>query len=165
MSDMPSSAAIDIHLKFFPLAFILYLLKPRLEIDGSPPMTASWGTARFPVTPGQHRVRAYVPYLFFRFMGDATVVVDVGPGQVVLATWSAPWLAFLPGKWKLSAGQQGSGVLPPAQARVGAVVAAPAQAAAWHPDPTHRHQLRYWDGSTWTAHVSDNGVAATDAIG
>ncbi|MBJ7363224.1 MAG: DUF2510 domain-containing protein, partial [Ilumatobacteraceae bacterium] len=22
--------------------------------------------------------------------------------------------------------------------------------AAWHPDPTGRHQLRYWDGQDWT---------------
>ena len=165
MSDMSPSAAIDIHLKFFPLAFILYLLKPRLEIDGSQPMTVSWGTGRFPVAPGQHQVRAYVPYLFFRFMGDATVVVDAGPGQAVLATWSAPWLACLPGKWKLSAGQVGAGAPPLAQPMVSAAVAALAPAAAWHPDPTGRHQLRYWDGSAWTTHVSDNGVAATDAIG
>uniref|UniRef100_UPI001602614C DUF2510 domain-containing protein n=1 Tax=Nocardioides pelophilus TaxID=2172019 RepID=UPI001602614C len=31
-------------------------------------------------------------------------------------------------------------------------------AAAWHPDPTGRHELRYWDGSQWTEHVSDGGV-------
>ena len=160
MSDMSQPAAIDVHLKFFPLAFILYLLRPRLEIDGSQPMKVSWGTARFPVAPGQHRLRAYVPYLFFRFMGDATVVVDVVPGSVVKATWSSPWLAFLPGKWKLSAGEVGAGAPVMAQPVLGAV-----PAAAWHPDPTGRHQLRYWDGSTWTAHVSDNGVAVTDPVG
>ena len=36
-------------------------------------------------------------------------------------------------------------------------------AAGWHPDPFGRHQLRYWDGKTWTAHVSNNGVAASDS--
>ena len=35
---------------------------------------------------------------------------------------------------------------------------------AWHPDPTGRHQYRYWDGTAWTHHVSDNGVAATDPV-
>jgi hypothetical protein len=25
--------------------------------------------------------------------------------------------------------------------------------AGWHPDPNGQPQLRYWDGSTWTAHV------------
>ena len=35
--------------------------------------------------------------------------------------------------------------------------------AAWHPDPTGRHQLRYWDGQDWTEHVSDHGAQAIDA--
>ena len=35
--------------------------------------------------------------------------------------------------------------------------------AGWHPDPTKRHELRYWDGQQWTAHVSDRGVQGTDA--
>lgn len=34
-------------------------------------------------------------------------------------------------------------------------------AAAWHPDPTGQHELRYWDGSQWTEHVSDGGVVST----
>jgi uncharacterized protein YxjI len=34
--------------------------------------------------------------------------------------------------------------------------------AAWHPDPTGRHQLRYWDGQDWSEHVSDHGVQAID---
>lgn len=37
-------------------------------------------------------------------------------------------------------------------------------AAAWHPDPTGRHELRYWDGSQWTEHVSDNGVQSTSPV-
>jgi uncharacterized protein YxjI len=32
----------------------------------------------------------------------------------------------------------------------------------WLPDPTKRHQYRYWDGSAWTEHVADNGVQSTD---
>jgi len=34
----------------------------------------------------------------------------------------------------------------------------------WHTDPTGRHQLRYWDGRAWTAHVSNSGVSSTDAL-
>jgi hypothetical protein len=37
--------------------------------------------------------------------------------------------------------------------------------ASWAPDPTGRHQQRYWDGSSWTDHVSDDGVAGTDPVG
>jgi hypothetical protein len=30
--------------------------------------------------------------------------------------------------------------------------------AGWHSDPHGRHELRYWDGVEWTAHVSDGGI-------
>jgi uncharacterized protein YxjI len=36
--------------------------------------------------------------------------------------------------------------------------------AAWHADPTGRHQYRYWDGQNWTDHVSDNGIQSTDPV-
>jgi hypothetical protein len=36
------------------------------------------------------------------------------------------------------------------------------EAAGWQPDPFGRHEHRYWDGSAWTAHVSDAGVTSTD---
>jgi hypothetical protein len=29
---------------------------------------------------------------------------------------------------------------------------------AWHPDPSGRHQYRWWDGEHWTTTVSDDGV-------
>jgi hypothetical protein len=34
---------------------------------------------------------------------------------------------------------------------------APPVPAEWHPDPLARHELRYWDGTRWTDHVSDHG--------
>lgn len=34
--------------------------------------------------------------------------------------------------------------------------------AAWYPDPTGRHQQRYWDGQCWTPDVADQGVQSTD---
>jgi hypothetical protein len=37
-----------------------------------------------------------------------------------------------------------------------------ASAAGWFPDPSGRHQLRYWDGTTWTGHVRDQDVAGVD---
>lgn len=36
--------------------------------------------------------------------------------------------------------------------------------ANWYPDPTGRHQLRYWDGNAWTDHVSNRGVTGTDPV-
>jgi hypothetical protein len=35
--------------------------------------------------------------------------------------------------------------------------------AGWHPDPSGRHELRYWDGH-WTAHVSSRGKQAYDML-
>jgi putative membrane protein len=37
-----------------------------------------------------------------------------------------------------------------------------ASAGGWFPDPSGRHQLRYWDGTTWTGHVRDQDVAGVD---
>jgi len=34
----------------------------------------------------------------------------------------------------------------------------------WYPDPTGRHQHRYWDGTAWTANVADSGQSSTDPI-
>ena len=33
---------------------------------------------------------------------------------------------------------------------------------AWHPDPTGRHQYRWWDGSTWSDVVADHGIETRD---
>src|SRR5581483_9421164 len=34
--------------------------------------------------------------------------------------------------------------------------------AGWFADPLGRHQLRYYDGTQWTEHVSSNGQASID---
>ena len=41
--------------------------------------------------------------------------------------------------------------------------AAPAVPAGWYADPAGRFDLRYWDGGTWTEHVSRAGQQFTDA--
>jgi uncharacterized protein YxjI len=35
----------------------------------------------------------------------------------------------------------------------------------WYPDPSGRHELRYWDGREWTDHVSSHGRSSNDPIG
>ena len=37
--------------------------------------------------------------------------------------------------------------------------------AGWHPDPSRRFELRYWDGSRWTQHVSTAGRQQVDPGG
>jgi hypothetical protein len=40
--------------------------------------------------------------------------------------------------------------------------AAPSVPAGWYADPAGRFELRYWDGGTWTEHVSRAGQQFTD---
>ena len=35
--------------------------------------------------------------------------------------------------------------------------------AGWMVDPSGRHQQRYWSGTTWTEHVTDDGVPGMDS--
>lgn len=37
-------------------------------------------------------------------------------------------------------------------------------APGWYADPTGRFEHRYWDGATWTEHVSRAGQAETDPL-
>jgi hypothetical protein len=37
-------------------------------------------------------------------------------------------------------------------------------APGWQPDPTGRHEYRYWDGTKWSDDVSDGGVTANDPV-
>jgi hypothetical protein len=46
--------------------------------------------------------------------------------------------------------------------RITDVLAAPP--GAWMPDPSARHELRWWDGSRWTENVSDGGRTGVDAL-
>lgn len=35
---------------------------------------------------------------------------------------------------------------------------------AWAPDPTARHQWRWWGGVAWTDHVADDGTVGRDPL-
>ena len=37
--------------------------------------------------------------------------------------------------------------------------------ANWYPDPGARHDVRFWDGATWTDHVASRGVQSVDPLG
>ncbi|MEO6318935.1 MAG: DUF2510 domain-containing protein [Acidimicrobiales bacterium] len=49
---------------------------------------------------------------------------------------------------------------PPPPARV----APTARPAEWLPDPSGRHEVRWWDGARWSEHVADRGVTAWDRV-
>jgi uncharacterized membrane protein YhaH (DUF805 family) len=35
---------------------------------------------------------------------------------------------------------------------------------AWHPDPSGRHQYRWWDGEVWTGLIANDGVTGIDQL-
>ncbi len=41
----------------------------------------------------------------------------------------------------------------------------PEQIPGWHPDPSGRHQHRFWDGAAWGDAVADDGHVAADPLG
>jgi len=42
------------------------------------------------------------------------------------------------------------------------VTAGHAIPSGWFPDPTGRHEARFWDGAAWTDHIADGGVTGVD---
>jgi hypothetical protein len=148
-------AGLEIKAGFLPLAFILYFCTPHISINGSPPIRGKWGENLIPVEPGRHQVTMWYPYAFIKQASKATLTVDVAHGQVAQLTYRPHilYVVFLPGRLN----QVG---VRPIQTQAAAV-----QPAGWHPDPSGRHELRYWNGAGWTDDVSNAGVAAKDAAG
>ena len=84
-------------------------------------------------------------------------MADMGPVEwffVVLLLWIVGFPAYLATR--------------PRYVALSAAAMAPSPAATvtlsgWYSDPWNRHELRYWDGWSWTAHVSNAGLQSSDA--
>ena len=79
------------------------------------------------------------------------------PQPVQTSSWASTGTA--------STGTAPTGTAPTAStpAATASSVGDAAAPAAWYPDPAGRFELRYWNGSAWTEHVSRNGQQSTDA--
>jgi len=178
-------AVIEVTTSFFVLAFVLYFCKAYVCIDGQAAQQ-KWGAVSIPVAPGRHQVEAWTNYFIAPQMGRSAVTVDAAPGTVTRVRWKAPWLIFLKGPIKITSVEPLGAAplaplaappaaayapaplppapLPPAPAPPAPAPPAPAPPAAggWHADPSGRNELRYHDGSQWTEHISNAGVAGTD---
>jgi hypothetical protein len=79
------------------------------------------------------------------------------PQPVQTSSWASTGTA--------STGTASTGTAPTAStpAATASSVGDAAAPAAWYPDPAGRFELRYWNGSAWTEHVSRNGQQSTDA--
>jgi hypothetical protein len=52
----------------------------------------------------------------------------------------------------------------PAPVAQAPVAPAPVAPASWHPDPTGRFEMRYFDGTAWTEHVVRGGQQSIDPV-
>jgi hypothetical protein len=85
-------------------------------------------------------------------------MADMGPAGwflVVLLLWIVGFPAYLATRPRYVA-LRTSDIAPPPPASV--------TPPGWYSDPMKRHELRYWDGRTWTAHVSNGGAQSTDPL-
>jgi hypothetical protein len=88
--------AIALTLKYHPVAFLMGLFKPRVEINGHQ-IQGAWNRTVLPVQPGQYHVHVHVPYLIPSRIGVADLNVQVLPGQTVELEYRAPMIAFMAG--------------------------------------------------------------------
>jgi hypothetical protein len=89
-------SAIAVTLRYAPLAFLLGLYTPVLEIDGQG-VPAYWGRVVQSVNLGEHHVHVHVPYLIPSRIGAAETTVVAVPGRTVELEYRAPLLSFLRG--------------------------------------------------------------------
>ncbi len=88
---------IVVNTQFFPLAWVLFFVKPKIAVDGQETPVSGWGRTHLPARPGQHHVHVHVPYFLPPKLGPADVTVDVRPGQVAELEYKAPMWAFSAG--------------------------------------------------------------------
>jgi len=155
-------AGLEIKASFLWIWFTLFLFPPKISVDGAQPFSGKWGDNLVPMTPGRHQVEVYWPLYWFIPGNRATVVFDVAAGQVAQLLYQPHPFPL----WFLQGRMQQVGVramLAGGQAQVAQAVGA--QPAGWHPDPSGKHEMRYWTGSAWSDDVSDAGVATKDPMG
>lgn len=97
--QQPAQTGINLKTGFLWLAFLLWLFKPKVSIDGAAPVTVGWGESFLPVPPGAHRVNVWFDYLFFGACGKAELVVTVpSAGRLPLEYRAPTGFVFSPGK-------------------------------------------------------------------
>jgi len=93
-------------------AFLYASSSPRLEIDGVEVKVPAWGEHGFPVSPGVHSVRVWVPYVMPRKVGRATAEVDVAVDGRIELEYMAPTISFAKGSLGVPGEQKSAGFRP-----------------------------------------------------
>lgn len=89
-------SAIAVTMKYAPLAFLLGMFTPVLEVDGQD-VPATWGRVVTSVALGPHLVHVHVPYLVPPRLGIAETTVVAPPGKTLELEYRAPLLSFMGG--------------------------------------------------------------------
>ena len=83
---------IEVKTGFMPLAWILNMCTPVIEINGQK-NTRKWGVHYFDLAPGDYTVKIYFPYLFIKECGANQVNVRVEEGQTKKVSFEMPpWM-------------------------------------------------------------------------
>lgn len=101
-------------------------------------------------------------------------VVERGLRKSLTPTPTQPAVLTYSGAMTVIPGQSGLGEHHGYGATGGVMASAPTTVApagtptvvppSWAPDPSGRHQYRWWDGTAWTASVHSAGVTSTDQL-
>lgn len=91
------SGTLELALAYPPAAFLYRATKPTVVIDGVPQPEAPWGTRRFELPAGRHRVDVHVPYVMPRRAGKAALEVTVPSSGAVRIEYLAPTITFARG--------------------------------------------------------------------
>ena len=83
---------------------------------------------------------------------------NTGTDSSTTSGWGSTSTPAASGGWGSTASTPASPVTPTQPAQP----ATPTVAADWYADPAGRYELRYWNGTAWTEHVSRNGQQFTD---
>ena len=90
--------------------------------------------------------------------GDPTIGLGASSGAASIAA-AANEVASTASAEPAAVAQQAAATQQVQQTQAAAASAAP---AGWYADPSSRYELRYWDGTQWTEHVSRGGQQFTD---
>jgi hypothetical protein len=96
MTPQPYAPAgqLQVHTSFFFAFWILFLITPRIEINGQP-YPRRWGISTFDLPAGHYRVEVSYRYFVLSKAGRASFDVRVDPGQCTMVSYRAPWFIFL----------------------------------------------------------------------
>ena len=94
---MSDEVTIRINGRHSPMAWLLYLTKLTIEVDGTPEK-GSWGDRTIAVAPGRHEVKVYFKYLTKTRCCEASAIIDTTNGQTVAMEYRTPMMMTAPGR-------------------------------------------------------------------